>query len=78
MNIQSAIIEGTNILKSNYIKTAQLDTEILMAKAIGKDRKYIILNNNKNVENVNLKYFEKLIKERASRKPIAYLINKKF
>ena len=78
MNIQSAIIEGTNILKNKYIQTAQLDTEILMAKALGKDRKYIILNNNKYLKNKNLKLFEKLINERASRKPIAYLINKKF
>jgi len=78
MNIQSAIIEGTNILKNKYIQTAQLDTEILMAKALGKDRKYIILNNNKYLKNKNLKLFEKLINERASRKPIAHLINKKF
>jgi release factor glutamine methyltransferase len=78
MNIQSAIIVGTDILKNKCIQTAQLDTEILMAKAIGKDRKYIILNNNKNLQNKNFEYFEKLIKERASRKPIAHLINKKF
>ena len=44
MNIQSAIIEGINILQSKYIQTAQLDTEILMAKALGKDRNYIVLN----------------------------------
>jgi len=77
MNIQSAIIEGTNILKAKYIQTAQLDTEILMAKAIGEDRKYIILNNNKNLKEESLKYFNRLIKERSTRKPIAYLINKK-
>ena len=47
MDIQSAIIDGINILKQKYIKTAELDAEILMAKAIGKDRKYLILNNNK-------------------------------
>ena len=35
MNIQSAIIEGTNILKAKYIQTAQLDTEILMADQTG-------------------------------------------
>ena len=77
MNIQSAIIEGTNLLKDKYIQTAKLDTEILMTKVIGKDRKYIFWNNNKNVYNKNLGYFQKLIKERASRKPIAYLINSK-
>jgi release factor glutamine methyltransferase len=78
MNIQSAVLEGTNILKDEYILTAQLDTEILMAKVLGKSREYIILNNNKNLEDNNLKYFKKLVKERATRKPIAYLLNKKF
>jgi len=78
MNIQSAIIKGTNILKGKYIKSAHLDTEILMAKALDQDRKYIILNNDINLKEENLKYFEKLIKQRASRKPIAYLVNKKF
>ncbi|MDA8701688.1 peptide chain release factor N(5)-glutamine methyltransferase [Candidatus Pelagibacter bacterium] len=78
MNIKSAIVIGTNILKNQYIQTAQLDTEILMAKAIDEDKKYIILNDQKNLKNTNLKYFEKLIKERASRKPIAYLVEQKF
>ena len=49
MNIVSAIAEGVNILKSKHIQTAKLDTEILMTKAIGEDRKYIILNDNKMV-----------------------------
>ena len=78
MNIQSAVKEGTNILKSNYIQTAQLDTEILMAKVLGAKREYILLNNHKNLDDDNLEYFRKLIKERAKRKPIAYLLNKKF
>jgi release factor glutamine methyltransferase len=78
MNIQSAIIKGTNILKDSSIRTAQLDAEILMAKVLGEDRKYILLNNNKDLKDKNLKHFKKLIKERSSRKPIAHLVNKKF
>ena len=78
MNIQSAVLEGTNILKDEYILTAQLDTEILMAKVLGKSREYIILNNNKNLEDKNLENFQSLIQERASRKPIAYLLNNKY
>ena len=45
MNINSAIIEGAKILKSKTISTASLDAEILMAKALGSNRDYIILNN---------------------------------
>ena len=78
MNIQSAVIEGTSVLKSKSILSAQLDTEILMAKALNKNREYIILNHDKVINNENLEYFKKLVHERATRKPIAYLLNKKF
>ena len=78
MNIHSAIIEGTNVLKKKSILSAQLDTEILMAKAVGKNREYIILNHDKVLNIENLEYFKKLVHERATRKPIAYLLNKKF
>ena len=78
MNIHSAVIEATNILKDKSILSAQLDTEILMAKALDKDREYIILNHDKVLNNENLEYFKKLVYERATRKPIAYLLNKKF
>ena len=78
MNIQSAITEGANILRDKSINSAQLDSEILLAKAIGQDRKYIILNNSQNLREENLKYFKKLINKRALRKPIAHLTNKKY
>ncbi len=78
MNIRTAINEGTKVLKDKYIQTAKLDTEILMAKAIKKDRKYIIINNDKNLEEKNFKYFKRLIEERANRRPIAHLTSKKF
>ena len=78
MNIQSAIKEGTIILKNSYIKTAKLDTEILLAKVLGSKREDIILNTQKNLDDGHLDHFKKLIKERANRKPIAYLLNKKF
>jgi len=78
MNIQLAVKQATNILKSNYIKTAQLDTEILMAKVLGSNREYVILNNHKNLNENKLDNFKKLIKQRANRKPIAYLLNRKF
>ncbi|MDC0326722.1 peptide chain release factor N(5)-glutamine methyltransferase [Candidatus Pelagibacter sp.] len=78
MNIQSAILIGENILKSQLIKSARLDTEILMAKALGVKREYIILYPDKNLDEKYLDYFEKLIQKRATRKPIAYLLNNKF
>ena len=78
MNIQSAVTEGENILKNKSILSAKLDTEILMAKVLGKNREYIILNNNKFLNIENFEYFKELIQQRSTRKPIAYLLNKKF
>ena len=78
MKIYSAIKQGVEILKSNYISSAQLDSEILMATAINKDRQYIILNSNKKLNPNDLINFNKLIKNRSYREPVAYLTNKKF
>ena len=47
MKIQAALKESNIFLMKNNIRNSQLDSEILMSKVIGKDRKYIILNLNK-------------------------------
>jgi len=78
MNINSAIIQGAKVLKDKLIKNPLLDSEILMTKAIQKDRKYIILNSKKILNAEDLNYFQKLIKKRSVGKPIAHLTNKKF
>ena len=77
MNIQSAILEGANILKNKSINSAKLDSEILLASVINKDRKYLILNDDQNIKKKNLIHFQKLINKRSFREPIAYLTNKK-
>ncbi len=78
MNIQSAIINGAKTLKNKFICTPYLDSELLMTKVINKDRKYILLNSNKNLNTEDLNYFNKLIEERSFGKPVAHLTNKKF
>ena len=77
MNINSAIIEGTKFLKKNNIKYAELDSEILLAKALKKKREYIILNFDKNIKSDILNTYRNLIKQRSFGKPVAYLTKKK-
>ncbi len=77
MNICSAIQNGIKILKENSINNPYLDSEILLAKAINKNRKYLLLNFKKNLKNNELDFFNRLIKNRSTGKPIAYLTNKK-
>ena len=54
MNIQSAILEGANKLKNKSTNSAKLDSEILLASVIDKDRKYLILNNDSRVSTEEL------------------------
>ena len=77
MDIETALKKGKLILRDNKIKSAELDSEILMSQAIRKDKKYIILNYNKKIKKKDLKYFDFLIQERVKKKPIAYLTKKK-
>ena len=77
MKINKAIDEANLILKQNLIKSAELDSEILMSEAIQKDRKYVILNLEENLKPENYSNFQELIKQRAKGKPVAYLLGKK-
>ena len=77
MKIETAIKNAYLDLKKNNIKTALLDSEILMSKAIGKDKKFLILNLNQLITKKNFDYFNFLIQERAKSNPIAYLTKKK-
>ena len=78
MNIQSALTMGARILKDKLISNPYLDSEILLAKVINKNREYVVLNSKKTINKKDFQSFERLIKKRSLRKPIAYLINKKF
>lgn len=77
MNIENAINEASFILKKNKIKSPKLDSEILLSKVIKKDRKFIILNHQKEIEEEIFNNFISLIKQRSYGKPIAYLTGKK-
>ena len=78
MNINIAVSNGAKILKDKLIKTANLDSELLMASVINKDRNYILLNSLKKLSDKDLNFFKRLIIERSLRKPVAQLTNKKF
>jgi len=77
MNIQELIHHGSRILKENDVISYSLDSEILMCKAIQKDRGYIMLNLDKKVGKKISDYFKDLIFQRSTHKPIAYILGKK-
>jgi release factor glutamine methyltransferase len=77
MKIDTAISEASKELKNNNIKSFLLDCEILMSKAINKDREFVLLNLNKEINKNDYKYYKELIKRRSKGKPIAYLVGRK-
>ena len=77
MNIESAIKKGQLILRSKKIKTAELDSHILMSKVINKEKPFLIFNSEEKISKKNLNNFNSLINQRGNGKPVAYLIEKK-
>ena len=77
MNFLNAINNASKLLKKKGIKTAQLDSEILMSEATQLNKENIILNLNKKLTLKNFKAFNNLIRQRLKRKPVAYLTGKK-
>jgi len=77
MNIDQAIKKASVDLKRYQIKSALLDCEILMSKALNKSRKFIIMNPNEKINDYEYHKFRAFISSRVKRKPIAYITGEK-
>ena len=73
MKFDIAIKNGCQELKKNNISSALLDSEILLSKVIKKDRKFILLNLDKKLNQTDQDKFKDLILKRSKGKPLAYL-----
>ena len=78
MRLAIAIQNGYQELKDNNIKSALLDSELLMANVLNKSREHIILNFEKNISKKDYDTFQNMVGQRSKGKPLAYLTNKKF
>ena len=74
MKLETVIYKAYQKLKNNNIKSAMLDSELLMAKAINESREYIILNSNKDIGEKDYNNFQTMITQRSNGKPIACLL----
>jgi release factor glutamine methyltransferase len=78
MKIEKVIQDAYQKLKNNNIKSAMLDSELLMANVINRSREFIILNLNKSISKKDLDNFQNMVDQRKVGKPMAHLMNKKF
>ena len=77
MKFDIAIKKGCQELKKNNISSALLDSEILLSRVINKERKFILLNLDQELNSDDQDNFKNLIKKRSRGVPIAYLTGTK-
>ena len=77
MNIKNLLCESNDILKKNLIPSHVLDSELLLCKVLKKDRKYLIFNDELNLQNNKITEFKNLISRRLKKEPIAYILGEK-
>ncbi len=75
-NINSLLFRAKKYLANNSIKSASIDSEILMCSVLKKDRDQLILNVSDKIDYEKKSIFNKLAERRKKSEPIAYIINK--
>ena len=77
MNLENTIRLASKRLKSNNIPSYALDAQIILADILGVERESLITNNQMNISDKNLQKYEKAIKRRINKEPVAYITGKK-
>ena len=77
MNILELINYGSSKLKIESIPSHKLDSEILLSKVLGINREQVLINLDQKIKTENIIKFNKLIKRRSSKEPVAYLLQEK-
>ena len=78
MNIKDLVNSGVKILKENNIKNPILDAEIILSSIIKKERDYIILNENDQINQFLIKKFFNFVNRRKIGEPISYIVKSKY
>ena len=79
MNALELINSGSQHLKNSGINSWKLDSEILLAKILKKNREEMLVNLDQEICQKNLSRYKELILRRSQHEPIAYILeNKEF
>lgn len=74
MKIQELLIKGYDELKASQIESYMLDSQLLLAHVLNTDKLSIIINRFNDVENSKAEEFMKLIRLRAKKMPVKYIL----
>ena len=77
MNYLQALNYGSKLLKLKNIHTSNLDTELLLSKAVRLTREKILINLESEINKKQLNLFKKFVLRRKKNEPIAYILKSK-
>ncbi len=77
MQINKLIDYGSSQLKDKKIPSHKLDSEILLSKVLRKTREELLINSENKISSKKISQFNKLLKRREKREPIAYILKEK-
>ena len=77
MIINSLIKQGSKILKKQNIDSHQIDAELLLSKAIEKDRVFLLTNDEYKVSQKKTSDYLNFILRRKHHEPLSYIIKRK-
>ena len=76
-NLNSVLFKAKKYLINNSIKSANIDSEILMCSVLKKTREDLILNLLDKMDDDKINIFNQLVERRKKQEPIAYILKKK-
>ena len=76
MTIKEALKEASAKLDSIDIKSAKLDSELLLADVLSKTKEWLIAHDTDELSSEQIKKYEQSIERRLDREPVCYITNK--
>lgn len=77
LTIQAILARTTEFFQSKGIRSARLDAELLIGEALGMERLKLYLNFDKPLSEQELASARELVRRRAAREPVAYILNRR-
>ena len=77
MNYRTILNQSSDLLKNIKIKSAKLDSELLLSNSLKISRENLLLNLNKEINPNQKKKYQLLLEKRMKRVPMAYIIGYK-
>lgn len=73
-SLQEALSEATQLLEKSGVDSPRLDAEVLLSEVLSLPRHQLYAKLNEFIDNSSLRSFRRLVRKRASRVPLQYII----